>query len=103
MVRAWLEWGVESVLWVNPYPCRLPHWQDLRRTGGLADAGNAARPALRVLDVPALPIEPLPLGLLVESPAAVDATPGGKSSDLPPADAVFAAADSRRHRPALHS
>jgi hypothetical protein len=62
MVRAWLEWGVESVLWVNPYPCRLPQWQDLRRRGGLGGQGSPLDPRIRVLDVPALPIEPLPLG-----------------------------------------
>ena len=62
MVRAWLDRGVESVLWVNPYPCRLPRWQDLRRRRGLDDQGTPLDPRVRVLDVPALPIEPLPLG-----------------------------------------
>jgi hypothetical protein len=62
MVRAWLDWGVESVLWVNPYPCRLPRWQDLRRPRGLDDQGTQLDPRVRVLNVPALPIEPLPLG-----------------------------------------
>jgi hypothetical protein len=62
MVRAWLDWGVESVLWVNPYPVRLPRWQDLRRDRGLGDQGTPLDPRVRVLDVPALPIEPLPLG-----------------------------------------
>jgi hypothetical protein len=62
MVRAWLDWGIESVLWVNPYPCRLPRWQDLRRKANLHDQGTAVDPRVRVLDVPALPIEPLPFG-----------------------------------------
>jgi len=62
MVRAWLEWGIESVLWVNPYPCRLPRWQDLRRAGGSDEQGTRLDPRIRVLNVPALPIEPLPLG-----------------------------------------
>ena len=62
MVRAWLEWGIESVLWVNPYPCRLPRWQDLLRKGDPGKLGMPLDPRIRVLDVPALPIEPLPLG-----------------------------------------
>jgi hypothetical protein len=62
VVRAWLEWGVESVLWVNPYPCRLPQWHDLRRCRGLDEQAGPLDPRIRVLDVPALPIEPLPLG-----------------------------------------
>lgn len=62
MVRAWLESGVESVLWVNPYPCRLPRWQDLCRSRSLDDQGTPLDPRIRVLNVPALPIEPLPLG-----------------------------------------
>jgi hypothetical protein len=62
MVRAWLAWGIESVLWVNPYPCRLPRWQDLRRKGNLHDQGTPLDPRVRVLDVPAMPIEPLPFG-----------------------------------------
>ncbi len=62
MVRAWLDWGVESVLWVNPYPCRLPRWQDLRRAAGLRDQGTPLDPRVRAIDVPSLPIEPLPLG-----------------------------------------
>jgi len=62
MVRAWLEWGAESVLWVNPYPCRLPRWQDLRRGPGLSNQASLRDPRVRVMSVPALPIEPLPLG-----------------------------------------
>ncbi len=62
MVRAWLDWGAESALWVNPYPCRLPQWRDWRRVGGLNDQGTPLDPRVRVLNVPALPIEPLPLG-----------------------------------------
>ena len=62
MVRAWLDWGVESALWVNPYPCRLPQWHDLRRARGRDDQGTPSDPRVRVLNVPALPIEPLPGG-----------------------------------------
>jgi hypothetical protein len=62
MVRAWIEWGVESVLWVNPYPCRFPQWQDLRRRSTRGNQAMPLNPRIRVLNVPALPIEPLPLG-----------------------------------------
>ena len=62
MVRAWLDWGVESVLWVNPYPCRLPRLSDLRRTPTAAGQSLPGDPRVETLNVPALPIEPLPLG-----------------------------------------
>ena len=62
MVRAWLRSGVESVLWVNPYPCRLARWDDLRRTAAFAEQETRLDPRIHVLNVPALPIEPLPLG-----------------------------------------
>ncbi len=62
MVRALLDWGIESALWVNPYPCRLPRWSDLRRSGGCRDERTPLDPRIEVLDVPALPVEPLPLG-----------------------------------------
>jgi hypothetical protein len=62
LVRACLEWGAESVLWVDPYPCRLPQWQDVRRRRGLDDQGTPLDRRIRVLHVPALPIEPLPFG-----------------------------------------
>ncbi len=84
MARAWLDWGAESVLWVNPYPCRLPRWRDFvariersklhRENGSKAkktkvgsvsidppfDSGLDAR--VRVIAAPALPVEPLPGG-----------------------------------------
>ena len=62
MVRALLDWGIESVLWVNPYPCRLPRWEDLRRAAGCCEQGTRLDPRIHVLNVPALPVEPLPLG-----------------------------------------
>ena len=62
MVRALLDWGIESVLWVNPYPCRLPRWEDLRRAGGCGEQGTRLDRRIHVLNVPALPVEPLPLG-----------------------------------------
>jgi hypothetical protein len=62
LVRTWLERGAESVMWVNPYPCRLPQWQDVRRVRGLNDQGTPVDPHVRVLRVPSLPVEPLPCG-----------------------------------------
>lgn len=48
------------VLWVEPYPTRLPQWNDLRRLrGAMAPPGQDVPPWLDVLQVPALPVEPL--------------------------------------------
>jgi hypothetical protein len=64
MVQAWLDEGIDEVLWIDPYPSRLPNWGDLRRRGGVkGEATFDAR--VQVLRVPALPIEPLPGGAFV--------------------------------------
>ena len=62
MARAWLERGANSVLWVNPYPCRLPSWRDLRREARSPGQQSHEDPRIRTLNFPALPIEPLPSG-----------------------------------------
>ncbi len=62
LVRACLEQGVESVLWVNPYPCRLPQWSDWRRAGVPRQPSTAWDNRVQIVDVPALPLEPLPGG-----------------------------------------
>ena len=62
MVRAWLNEGVDSVLWVDPYPCRLPRWSDLGRVRGRPGQATPCDRRVIVLAPPALPIEPLPLG-----------------------------------------
>ena len=50
-----------DVIWVDPYPTRLPRLSDLRRPRpARALAGNALPHWLRVLKPLALPIEPLP-------------------------------------------
>ncbi len=50
-----------DVIWVDPYPTRLPRLSDLRRPRpAKALAGNARPHWLRVLKPLALPIEPLP-------------------------------------------
>jgi glycosyltransferase involved in cell wall biosynthesis len=61
-VQAWLDLGAESVLWVDPYPCRLPRWNDFRLIRGLKHPTTAIDSRVKVLRVPALPIEPLPGG-----------------------------------------
>jgi hypothetical protein len=53
--------GVEKVLWVEPYPRRLPSWSDLRRIGRRRPLPAPAA-GMTLLRVPALPIEPLPGG-----------------------------------------
>jgi hypothetical protein len=54
------------VLWVDPYPTRLPQWNDLRRLrGAMTPPGQHVPPWLEVLGVPALPLEPLWGGTLV--------------------------------------
>jgi hypothetical protein len=60
--QAWLELGAESILWVDPYPCRLPRLNDLRLPRR-SDCQNAPLDSrVEVLRPPALPIEPLPGG-----------------------------------------
>jgi hypothetical protein len=51
-----------DVLWVDPYPTRLPAWSDLGRiAAGSQDGGATAIPQwLKVLKPSSLPIEPLP-------------------------------------------
>ena len=54
-----------SVLWIDPYPTRLPALEDLRRLRDRMSHGARATPRpllswLTVLPAPALPIEPLP-------------------------------------------
>lgn len=61
-VQAWLELGADSILWVDPYPCRLPRWNDFRRIRGLDVQNTSCDNRVKTLRVPALPIEPLPGG-----------------------------------------
>ena len=60
-VQRWLDLGIDRVLWVDPYPVRLPQWRDLGRRDA-SDQKTARDPRVRVLHVPALPIEPMPGG-----------------------------------------
>jgi hypothetical protein len=62
LVQALCDQGVESVLWVEPYPTRLPQGSDFRRPRGGVAQGTPLDARVEVLAVPALPIEPLPGG-----------------------------------------
>lgn len=65
-VQWWHEHCGGSVLWLDPYPTRLPTFADLHRLGGAPDHIAQPTPAwLKVVSVPALPIEPLPGGALL--------------------------------------
>lgn len=50
------------VLWVDPYPNRLPRLADLRRGGGIHNQQTEVPAGLTVVSPRALPIEPLPGG-----------------------------------------
>ncbi len=60
-VEAARSFGVKEVLWVEPYPRRLPRWSDLKRMR-LREPVPHREEGMAVLRVPALPIEPLPGG-----------------------------------------
>ena len=60
--RHFLDRGGDGVLWVNPYPNRLPGLEDLRFRRAHPVAVSP-EPRVRVVDVPAFPIEPLPGGV----------------------------------------
>ncbi|WP_080421807.1 glycosyl transferase [Burkholderia ubonensis] len=55
------------VLWIDPYPTRLPVLQDLRRPSGKgkSDAHTAAPAWLDLVRIRSLPLEPLPLGTAI--------------------------------------
>jgi len=52
----------DQVLWVDPYPNRLPRLADLRRGGGIHNQQTDVPAGLTVVSPRALPIEPLPGG-----------------------------------------
>ena len=61
MVHALLESCVNEVLWLEPYPTRIPNPGDLKRPDE-ATVFKPDLPSIRQVKVPALPVEPLPLG-----------------------------------------
>ncbi len=59
-VRWWQKTYAGEVLWIDPYPTRLPRFSDIRRIKNLSAAPMHDIPQwLRVLKPRALPIEPL--------------------------------------------
>jgi glycosyltransferase involved in cell wall biosynthesis len=65
MVRSWLAMGAESVLWVEPYPTRLPRASDFARRPKAHDQGTMLDSRVEVLRIPAMPFEPLPGGTAI--------------------------------------
>jgi len=54
--------AVNHILWVNPFPTRLPRFNDLLRRPDLAPSKSDNQlPMLTVINVPCLPLEPLPM------------------------------------------
>ena len=62
MIRYVLDTLGGEVLWVEPYPTRLPRISDLNRPAPLEPTDVNLPQGLQVLPVKALPVEPLPLG-----------------------------------------
>lgn len=61
MVEEFLSRGIRSVLWLNPYPARLPCFKDLiRNRKNLYKQTATAHNDISVLYVKAIPVEPLP-------------------------------------------
>lgn len=54
--------AVNNILWVNPFPTRLPRINDLIRRPNLTRSKSDNKlPKLTVINVPSLPVEPLPI------------------------------------------
>ncbi|MCH9653058.1 MAG: glycosyl transferase [Planctomycetes bacterium] len=54
--------AIKNILWVNPFPTRLPRINDLLRRPDLAPSKSDNKlPMLTVINVPCLPVEPLPI------------------------------------------
>lgn len=66
MATAFANGGFDAVLWVDPYPTRLPRISDLARIGThQAQTEKGVHPRIEVLRPLALPIEPLPMSSFV--------------------------------------
>ena len=61
MVRSLLNNGIREVFWLNPYYARLPRWRDLYRRRSNYNQKTAPLDHVQVRQVPALPLEPLPI------------------------------------------
>jgi hypothetical protein len=62
LVRHFLASGGSRVIWVDPYPIRLPKLQDVRRIGRSMRIPLERPAGLAVVRIPTLPIEPLAPG-----------------------------------------
>lgn len=67
MVRYFLRQGFQEVVWVDPYPGRLPKWQDFHRSKSLHDQGTPIEPGLKIIKPRFAPIDPLPGGYWLNS------------------------------------
>jgi len=68
MVNAFADNGFDSVLWIDPYPTRLPtmaDWKRFRSSTAATVRTDEAR--IQVLQPAALPIEPLPISGFVNN------------------------------------
>lgn len=65
MARYLLNNGFSEVVWVDPYPARLPQWTDLFRSWSLHDQGTPLEKNLQVIKPNFLPIDPLPFGFQI--------------------------------------
>ena len=54
--------GITRVVWIDPYPVRLPSWRDLGRPPTLRHRERAAHGAVTVITPRALPVEPFAVG-----------------------------------------
>lgn len=62
MVKAFADNGFDEILWIDPYPTRLPTFADLKRLRkSNAEVAHPVDPRVHVVRPPALPIEPLPM------------------------------------------
>ncbi len=61
MIRSLLNNGIREVFWLNPYYARLPRWRDLYRRRSNYNQKTVPLDHVQVRQVPALPLEPLPI------------------------------------------
>ncbi|EKZ95732.1 putative glycosyltransferase [Cupriavidus sp. HMR-1] len=62
MASAFADADFDSILWVDPYPTRLPNLSDLHRLRGRTSGMARVAAKIELMRTFALPIEPLPLG-----------------------------------------
>ncbi|PRY09160.1 glycosyltransferase [Paraburkholderia sp. BL25I1N1] len=66
MASAFADHGFDKVMWIDPYPTRLPTFADFSRLGTRPPAPSHANDSrILVLRPSALPIEPLPMAGLI--------------------------------------